>query len=784
MTGPSGIIAAGSHGLISTQSRALADETERYVLRGGGTLVLALAAGEALELRQKDGGQSVELIAFSTNGQDALGALGLAAAVEPDGIHQALSRQSEDAQRVHAGLARRGLVMGGARAAQIFGEDAPAESREQFTAAQAVTIVLGAPAREMLVWEQTPPSDIAVFVRRNQLRQPGLFRLPEPLAEPRLDLTIDIASAISFEVHEGEYIQILDVAGRQCSDFLGFRRRALDRGLLRGLDATTTRTMTGQAYPKPGLYSKFFDEDRTAMVEVVQDTVGRHDTFNLACTPRYYEDMGYFGHANCSENLNEALSPYGIASQRGWPAINFFFNTNVDAHNAIWFDEPWSRPGDYVLLRALDELVCGASACPCDIDAANGWMLTPIQVRVYAADAFFKRSIGYRMTPESPPQMTRETGFHPRTSALTRGFTEYRNFWLPASYAAHGAMAEYWACREKAAIMDLSALRKMEIIGPDAEVFLQTMMPRDIRKLAPGQVVYTPICYEHGGMVDDGTLFRLGRDNFRWIGGDDASLLWLRENAAKSGLQVYLRAATEQIHNVALQGPASRDILLEIIWTAPGQTSIAELGWFRFTIGRVGGYDGIPVMISRTGYTGELGYEIFCHPDHAPGVWDAITAAGAPHGLTPLGLDALDMLRIECGLIFGGYEFDSTTDPFEAGIGFSVPVRKEDDYVGKDALVNRRAHPVRTLVGLVVEGNEAPAHGDPVFIGRAEVGRITSATRSPCLKQTIALARVDIRAAVLETALEIGRLDGQQKRLVAKVCRFPFYDPEKTRVRG
>jgi len=116
-------------------------------------------------------------------------------------------------------------------------------------------------------------------------------------------------------------------------------------------------------------------------------------------------------------------------------------------------------------------------------------------------------------------------------------------------------------------------------------------------------------------MVDDGTLFRLGRDNFRWIGGDDASLLWLRENAAKSGLQVYLRAATEQIHNVALQGPASRDILLEIIWTAPGQTSIAELGWFRFTIGRVGGYDGIPVMISRTGYTGELGYEIFCHPD-------------------------------------------------------------------------------------------------------------------------------------------------------------------------
>ncbi|GLR67078.1 aminomethyltransferase [Acidocella aquatica] len=784
MAGPSGIIAAGAPGFITTRSQALAADTERYVLQGGGTVVLALAAGESVELQLKDGGQSVELAALATDGRDALAALGLTANVQPFGIEQALSGQSEDAQRVRAGLARRGLTIANARAALIFGDDAPAGSREQFTATQAITLIMGAPARQMLVWEQTPASDVTVLVRRNQLRQPGVFRAPEPLAQPRLDLTIDIASAISFEVHEGEYIQILDVAGRQCSDFLGFRRRALDRGLLRGLDATTTRTMTGQAYPKPGLYAKFFDEDRTALVEVVHDTVGRHDTFNLACTPRYYEDMGYFGHANCSENLNAALEPYGIASHRGWPAINFFFNTNVDAHNAIWFDEPWSRPGDYVLLRALDELVCGASACPCDIDAANGWLLTPIQVRVYAADAFFKRSIGYRMTPDSPPQSTRETGFHPRTCALTRSFAEYRNFWLPTSYAGHGAMAEYWACREKAAIMDISPLRKMEIIGPDAEVFLQKVMPRDIRKLAPGQVVYTPICYEHGGMVDDGTLFRLGQDNFRWIGGDDASLLWLREKAAQSGLHVYLRAATEQIHNVALQGPASRDILREIIWTAPGQTSLAELGWFRFTIGRIGGYDGIPVMISRTGYTGELGFEIFCHPDHAPAAWDAITTAGAPHGLTPLGLDALDMLRIECGLIFGGYEFDSTTDPFEAGIGFAVPARKEDDYIGKDALAKRRAHPVRTLVGLAVAGNETPAHGDPVFIGRAEVGRITSATRSPFLKQTIALARVDITASALETALEIGRLDGQQKRLAAKVCRFPFYDPEKTRVRG
>jgi aminomethyltransferase len=784
MTEMAGVAPPLPPGFVATASLALPADTERYRLAPGGTLVLALGAGETLDLNLPGGRSAVELLAFGANGHEALAALGLSAAAPPHAIQHALAAGTEDAQRVLAGLKRRGLHVGSTRAALLFGADAPPASRAIVEAAQPVTLIIGAPASPMLVWDQTPPSDVNIFVRRNTLRQPGLFRLPEPLAEPRLDLTIDIASAISFEVHAGEFIQIIDIAGRQCSDFLAFHRRALDRGAVHGLDATTTRTMTGQSYPKPGLHSKFFDADRIAMVEMIQDSVGRHDTFNLACTARYYEDMGYFGHPNCSENFNQALAPYGIASQRGWPAINFFYNTNVDAHNAIWFDEPWSRPGDYVLMRALDELVCGASSCPCDIDAANGWMLTPIQVRVYPADAFFKRSIGYRMTPDTPPQATSETGFHPRTAALTRNFVEYQNFWLPTSYPATGAAAEYLACREQAAIIDLSALRKLEIVGPDAEIFLQKILPRDIRKLAPGQVVYSPICYDHGGMVDDGTLFRLGQDNFRWIGGDDAGLLWLQDQATAFGGQVFLRPATAQIHNVALQGPNARNILRDIIWTAPGQTGIGELGWFRFTIGRIGDYEGIPVIISRTGYTGELGYEIFCHPTHAPAAWDAIIAAGAPHGLTPMGLDALDMLRIEAGLVFGGLDFDSTTDPFEAGIGFAVPTRKEDDYIGKAALAARRANPIRTLVGLTIAGNEPPSHGDPVFNGRAEIGRITSAMRSPTLKQTIALARLDIRSSTIGTQLEIGRLDGHQKRLPATVTRFPFYDPDKTRVRA
>jgi aminomethyltransferase len=769
---------------VGEGARALGFGVERYVLKGGGSMIFSLDEGDVIELALLEGGQAVEAMAFSPTGKPDLGALGLTARHEAKGVHAVLSTGSEDAERVRFGLFRRGVDIGRAKCARLFGADAPAGEAAAFTAVRPVTAIFAAPDAYMLVWEQNPPTDVLIHINRAHPAPMGKPRLPEPLAEPRLDLTVNIASAISFEVFAGEYIQIIDVAGRQCSDFLAFQRRALDKGKLMGLDSTTTRSMTGTAYPRPGLYSKFFDRDRNALVEVIRDTVGRHDTFNLACTNRYYEDMGYFGHANCSDNFNGALAEWQIEAWRGWPAINFFFNTNVDAKNNIWFDEPWSRPGDYVLMRALDDLVCGTSSCPCDIDPANGWNLTEIHVRVYPKTASFTRAIGTRMTPDAPMKLTQETGFHPRTSALTRNFAEYRGYWLPNSFAANGAIDEYWACRERAALMDLSPLRKVEVMGPDAEALMQRVVTRDVSKLAAGQVVYTAMCYEHGGMVDDGTVFRLAQDNFRWVGGDELGLLWIKEQAKAMGANVLLKTATDQIHNVALQGPESRDILRGIVWTPPARPTIDELGWFRFTVGRIGHYDGIPILVSRTGYTGELGYEIFCHPNHAPAVWDAIMAAGKPHGVAPFGLEALDMVRIEAGLIFGGYDFDSTTDPLEAGIGFAVPPKKAADYIGKAAIEARRASPRMKLVGLELAAQEKAAPGDAVYVGRAHVGKVTSATRSPVLKKNIALARVEATHAANGTVLEIGKLDGMQKRLAAIVVPFPFYDPEKTRVRA
>ena len=768
---------------LASGMAALDPGVERYIVKGGGSAVFALERDDTIDIALIEGSQGVEVVAFNEARKSDLAALGLKGKAKPTGLAAILSGSSEDAARVRFGLFRRDLDIGRAQAVTLFGPDAAAGETQRLKAEKPAIAVIAVPAKAMTVWDQNPPSDVLVFIHRARPAAPGLLRLPEPLAKPRLDQTINIASAISFEVYEGEYIQIIDVAGRQCSDFVAFHRKSLDKGTVLGIDSTTTRTMLGLAYPRPGLMSKFFDRDQNALVEVVQDTVGRHDTFGLACTKRFYDDMGYFGHVSCSENFNTALAPFDVGNYRGWPAINYFFNTNVDAHNNIWFDEPWSRPGDYVLMRALSDLVCGASSCPDDIDPANGWNLSEIQVRVYPKDATFSRAIGYRMTPDAPLQLTRETGFHPRTSVLTRSFIEYKGFWLPTCFSKNGAIDEYWACRERVVVMDLSPLRKLEINGPDAESFLNGLFTRDVRKLAVGQIFYTPLCYEHGGMVDDGTLFRISETNFRWIGGDDASVLWIKEQAEKSGAKLLIKTASDQIHNVAVQGPKARDVLRSLLWTPPGRPTLDEVGAFRFTVGRFHGYQGIPVMVSRTGYTGELGYEVFCHPNDAPAVWDAIMEAGKPYGIAPLGFDALDMLRIEAGLVFGGHDFDSTTDPLEAGIGFTVPSKKEDDFIGKAAIERRRANPSRKLVGLELKGNEKAGHGDPVFIGRAQIGIVTSAMKSPLLKKSLALARLDVAHSENGTAVEVGKLDGHQKRLKATIVPFPFYDPTKSRVK-
>jgi aminomethyltransferase len=764
--------------------------TERYGVEGGGAVVLRIEPGDRIEIINTEGGQIAEIVACGPNGRCDPAILGLKGHGVPHGLMALLAGSDQSLRALRLGIEARGISLSDCLAVHAFDGASPANDRVEYTAVREGSVIIAAPSSNPLgvmdFEAQDTVTPLSVFVRRAVVKQVKGFELPDPLADPLADIRIHTQTADTYFVKAGDYIQIIDVDGRQCTDFQCFDARKLDRGIEHALDVTTTRTLMEHAYPMPGLHAKYYDQDMVPLLEVIQDTCGRHDAFALACAAKYYDDIGYPGHINCSENFNAALAQHGVTPRAGWMAINFFFNTALDEHGVMYSDEPWSRPGDYVLLRALTDLVCVSSACPDDTSPANGWNPTDIHVRTYSGKETFQRSVAYRPTPNSEPKMTKQTGFHDRFDQFTDNFVEYNGYWLANCMSTNGPIQEYHACREKAVVLDLSPLRKFEITGPDAEALCQYIFTRNMKTLPVGGVVYSAMCYEHGGMIDDGTVFRLGKDNFRWIGGSDYGGEWIREQADKLGLKVLIRSSTDMQHNIAVQGPESRDILRKFIWTAPHHPNFDDLAWFRFSPARIGDHDGVPIVVSRTGYTGELGYEIFCHPKHANAVFDAVWTAGEAHGIAPMGLEALDMVRIEAGLIFAGYDFSDQTDPFEAGIGFTCPLKsKTDDFIGRDALIRRKEHPMRKLVGLDIGSNVDVAHGDCVHVGRAQIGEVCSSMRSPLLGRNIAMARIDVAHAAPGTELEIGKLDGHQKRLPATVrADLAAYDPTKSKPRS
>ncbi len=608
---------------------------------------------------------------------------------------------------------------------------------------------------------------------------------PEPHAPPRLgrvvaEYWVEGGTAIAYSVEAGQYIQILDVEGCQCSDLIAFSGKHYSEAI----DPTVTRTLNGRSLPKVGLQGKYFSQNMQPMLEVIQDTCGRHDSFLLACTAKYYEDLGYPGHPSCSENFNQVLQPYGIAPRPGWSAINFFYNTWVDDEGAIIGGEAWSRPGDYVLLRAHQDLLCASSSCADDIDPVNGWNPTPILIRIYEATEHFPRLLGRRIAPQAPLQLTRSTAFTARIQQLTSDLVEYNGFWVPNSFANHGLQDEYWALRERAVLLDLSALRKFEITGTDAFHVLQLTFSRDISKLKVGQSAYGCLLNPHGGIIDDGIVFCLGEMHYRYVGNCDTDADWLINVASQRSLQVDVRNSSDRLHNLAIQGPLSREILRALVAFDPcfQSLTIDTLPYFHFATGAIAG---IPLLLSRTGYTGELGYELFVHPDHGPALWDALMTAGEPFGLQPMGMLALDRARIEAGLLAAGREFDDLISPYQAGIGWAVAIKKPD-FIGKAALEKIRERPPRVAVGLLLDGNEVAAHGQWVHpVGdRWRVGVITSATFSPILNRSIALAQIAPEYADIGTVVEVGLVDGLKRRVSATVGTLAAYDPTKSRVKA
>ena len=759
---------------------------ERHVVNGGGLTGIQIFPDDEIEIINDEGNQVCEISVFNKNGKSELSILNLKENKDSSEIKKILSKRDEASLVTSYQLKKRNLDINKSKSAIVFDKDASLGEKIKLISKDKCYCIFAAPGADMLIHEQNPTTNLTVFVKRaNIIKDKEHSIIPDPIYDPLNETNIDRKTAISFEVKEGDYIQIICPTGRQCSDFVAFDTAKLSKGIEKGLDWQTTRTFMGNTFPGPGLFSKFYDTDHEPLVEVIRDTVGRHDTFNLACTAKYYEDAGYFGHPNCSDNLSNSMEKFGVAKKKGWHAINLFFNTSAGGQNSLLSDESFARPGDYVIMRALKDLTCGTSACPSDIDPCNSWNPTDIFVRTYDKKKEFTKSFAFRMKADSETKLTKNTGFYERTSKLTRNFVDARGYWLPNDYTKHGIINEYTACREKAVLIDLSSLRKFEILGPDSEELMNYTLTRNVKKLSVGQIVYSSMCYENGTMFDDGTLLKMSDHGFRWVCGDEYAGEWLKDQAKKKNYKVLIKNSTDQINNISLQGPNSRKILEKFIFTSPAQPTISELEWFRFTICRVKDLNGIPLMVSRTGYTGELGYEIWCHPSDAPKVWDVVMEAGKDEGLIPAGFGALDLLRIEAGLILFGNEFDGQVDPFEAGVGFTVPLKtKNDDFIGKESLIKRKENPQKKLVGLELISKEKANHGDCVHIGRAQVGIVTSGCISPTLNKNIALCRIDIGHSEIGTEVEIGKIDGEQKRITAKVVGFPHYDPKKTRVRA
>lgn len=388
------------------------------------------------------------------------------------------------------------------------------------------------------------------------------------------------------------------------------------------------------------------------------------------------------------------------------------------------------------------------------------------------------------------------TPFHPRTSALCQpqNWRKWAGYFVAGSYE-HTLDREYWAIRNAAALIDVTPLMKYIIKGKDAAALLHRVTTRDIYKMKVGQVAYTGWCDEEGKMIDDGTIARLDDSTFR-LTAAEPNLRWLTMNAV--GMDVSIADVTDEIAALSFQGPNTRKVLNLV-----AEEPLDELKYFRIMSNRIRGAE---VTISRTGYTGDLGYEIWMDNKDALNVWDALMEAGADYGIAPVGILAMDMARVEAGLFMLDVDYTSTThawieaqksSPFELGLDWTVALDKPGYFVGRKALEKeKREGPAWKMVGLEVDwdGMEkiykqvglppqipgmAVRASLPVMVGDVQVGYASTSSWSPLLKKYIALAHLqrpyyEIGAAV---RLEI-TVEHHRRHAPARVVKLPFYEPE------
>lgn len=389
------------------------------------------------------------------------------------------------------------------------------------------------------------------------------------------------------------------------------------------------------------------------------------------------------------------------------------------------------------------------------------------------------------------------TAFHERTLALCESlnFREWSGYYTVSAYEMTHEH-EYNAIRNSSALIDITPLFKYRVTGPDATKLVNRVIARDVHKVAVDQVIYCCWCDPAGKVIDDGTITRLGENHYRWTAADP-SLRWFQQNAL--GLNVQIEDISEKLAALALQGPTSGKLLYAV-----ADANIAGLKYFRVTHGKI---DGVPVDISRTGYTGDLGFEIWIPWKDALKVFDALMNKGRAFDIHPAGMVALDIARIEAGLILIEVDYISSKRalieeqkyaPGEIGLGKLVDLKKEN-FVGRDALAEqvKKGGPARHLVGLDINWSEVEALYEkigmapqvpstasrvavPVYRAGRQVGKATSTTWSPTLKRMIALASVSRESATLGSTLSMElTVEAARKTVSAKVVPLPFFNPPR-----
>jgi aminomethyltransferase len=346
-------------------------------------------------------------------------------------------------------------------------------------------------------------------------------------------------------------------------------------------------------------------------------------------------------------------------------------------------------------------------------------------------------------------------------------FMDWEGWYWPSHFG--DPVAEHHAVRKAVGVWDESPLRKWDFSGPDALAAADRIFTNDMLGLEIGQVRYAPFCDEEGKMVGDGTVFKFTESSCWAITALDSDFDHFQ--GVVGGMDVLIEPITEKLPHVQLQGPASRDLLAGLC-----DADVQSLGYFRFWPNQVN-VGGVPAWVSRTGYSGELGYEIFCDPDHAESLWEALTEAGAK----PYGLAAVETLRIESGLIFIGYDyFQHETDPFDMSLDKLIRL-DAGDFHGKAALAASAESLPRRMVTLALEGSDAPEYGAAVTKDGEAAGTLTSPCESPTLGNVIGMAVLETRFAEEGQTVEVALGDGTAQ---ATVDDFPVYDPEKSRPRS